>query len=103
MVPPREALQHKAGRDEIEQDISTADFVYDDSTLMLKAEVTLRVEGGTVFIRLPTDAPNGSGTLTLDVTTAVPIAKCEGVATCSGSVHVVQDLAMTAGPVAPTP
>ncbi len=89
--------------DEIDATVSNADFVYDDRSLMLKAEVTFRVEGSLVFIRLPTDAPDGPGTLTVDVTTSIPIAKCEGVAACSGSARVVQDLVMTAGPPAPGP
>lgn len=90
--------------DTIDPKLSTVDFFYEDPALVLTAEVGLRVEGSVVFIRLPTDAPAGKGTLKIDVTAAVPIATCEGVPTCSGSVHVVKEIAMDAlGPVPPNP
>lgn len=87
--------------DEIDPDNSMVDFVYDDPNLMLTAELTLRIDGSSMFVRLPMNAPEGPGTLTVDVTSAIPIETCDGVSTCSGSVHVVQGLAMNA--VAPKP
>lgn len=87
--------------DAIDAKQSSADFIYDDPSLVLTAEVGIRVEGSLVFIRLPTDAPAGTGSLHLDVLADVPIEKCEGVPACSGSVHVVKDLAMDAAAVKP--
>lgn len=71
-----------------------ADFLYDDPMLSLTAEVSVRVEGSTLFIRLPTDAPKGTGKLMLDVTAGVPVETCEGVPSCTASVHTLSELAL---------
>ncbi len=87
--------------DTIDPKLSSVDFVYDDPNLVLTAEVGLRVDGASLFIRLPTDAPAGKGTLKVDVMADVPIETCEGVAKCTGSVHLVKEIALEAFSVVP--
>lgn len=78
-----------------------ADFLYDDPMLSLAAEVSVRVEGSKVFVRLPTDAPKGTGKLMLDVTAGVPVETCEGVPSCTASVHTLPEMVLEV--VAPGP
>ncbi len=87
--------------DTINPELVSADFVYDDSALELTSEISTRVEGSFVFIRMPTDAPAGTGKLQLDVTADVPVEKCEGVPACSATVHVIKELAIDVVGAAP--
>ncbi len=87
--------------DVINPDLLSVEFVYDDSSLVLTAEVSTRVDGSLVFIRLPTDAPAGAGKLHLDVIANVPVEKCEGVPACTATVHVVTEVAIEVTAAAP--
>jgi len=87
--------------DTIDPELLSAEFVYDDSALVLTSEISARVDGSLVYIRLPTDAPAGVGKLQLDVTAEVPVEKCEGVPACSATVHVVKELAIDVVAAAP--
>lgn len=62
-------------------------FVYDDAMLALTAEIETRVDGSFIFIRMPTNAPAGTGKLKVDLKATVPVETCEGVATCTATVH----------------
>jgi hypothetical protein len=89
--------------DRIDPTLLMADFIYDDASLVLTSEVATRVEGSLVFIRLPADAPSGLGKLQLDVMADVPVEKCEGVPTCTASVHAITELAIDAVAAPPSP
>jgi hypothetical protein len=96
-VPPVEAGIERAfvwstSTDVIDPALLEADFVYDDAMLALTAEIETRVDGSLVFIRLPKNAPTGAGKLMVDVTAAVPVETCDGVASCSANVHAPVEL-----------
>jgi hypothetical protein len=78
--------------DAIDAELLQVDFLYDDPMLELTAEISVRVEGSLVFIRLPTNAPAGTGKLMVDVTAGVAVETCKGVRSCTARVHAPQAL-----------
>lgn len=80
--------------DVVDPALVKADYFYDDPSLVVTAEISVRVEGSVLFIRLPTDAPAGKGTLMLEATANVPVETCEGVPACTATAHVFPQLAI---------
>ena len=95
------AFEWSVPTDVINPDLVIADFVYDDAALMLTSEISTRVDGSLVYIRLPSNAPAGVGKLQIDVMADVPVEKCEGVPLCTATVHVVKELAIEVSAAVP--
>lgn len=87
--------------DTIDPEMLTVDWIYDDATLSLMAEIDVRVVDNLVFIRLPVSAVAGAGKLKFDVTANVPVEKCEGVPTCTASVHALAEVGLDIVAAAP--
>jgi hypothetical protein len=89
--------------DVIDPELLIVDFVYEDTTLKLSSTPWTRVDGSTVFIRLPADSPAGKGKLHVDVTAEVPVETCDGVPACEASVHALAEVELEVVSIKPEP
>ncbi len=96
------SFEWSVATDEIDETLLDIDFVYDDETLSLSGDVSKRIEGSFLFVKLPANSPAGTGKLQLDVTAKVPVKTCTGVPACEASVHALAEVAIDVA-VSPVP